>query len=263
MSKLIKTLIDALFPLFPRIKNGSNNFHNFISLSRSVVFIVGALGLILLLFNPDMSNGYLLSILLLIFLISVLLVALNICSAVYFFILSRFLNKKIEISPLTSKEYLTFSIFIICALILFLLVLKNSYIFVDSQYTYNSFYSSPGYIQISGDWDDDSKLAKEVRRNQITCDESVMECKWISASIQEWNNNYFSVDDSVFIIDSWEESSVNASRETLTIREEITLYPSSCKMVYVKTPKADAAENSLFGVMPDDVTLTMTSSSCR
>lgn len=262
MKDLIKRISLILFPFFPRLKNTSNVFHNFVRISGLILFMLGVVGYVVLLSESVDTNGYIFTLLVFFFLVVLLMIIINVGSILYYLVLARFFKEKIAVHSISYKEYFVFSVYIITALLLFHFIQSSAYIYVDRQQNFNRFFHTDGYIELTGDWDEDSKLAKEVRKHQIKCEEHKEQCLWITASVQEWNNNFFSVDDTVFEIDSWEKNKVHAVNESETVVEELTFYFDSCKMIYTKTPRSDAAEKSLIGFRPDDITLTMTDTHC-
>jgi len=261
MFNVILRFVKVFFPLFPELKSGNSNFHKGLSILGIIIFFLGLLGSAGLMLT-NLEGEYLFSILVFLFLISILTILLNVCSFLYYILALKFFHKKISLKQNNYKNYFIFSLFVILFFMLLYFINKNTYVYVDRQQNFNNFYYDNSYISLTGDWDDDSSLAKEVTKHEIKCHKYSMECSWLTASIQEWNGNYFTVDSSLFVIDSWDTDKVHAVSETDTITEEITFYLNSCKMVYIKTPKIDAKEKSLLGFRPDDISLTMTDSYC-
>ena len=260
MVKSFSGFLKIFFPLFPELKSGKNNFHKALSILGILIFSLGVLGSVSLIF-PNIDGDYFFSLLVILFLVSIIIISLNIFSFIYYFIGMKFFSKKIVLKQNNYKNYFIFSLFIISSFILFYFINTNTYTYVSRQQNYNRFYYDSSQIYLTGDWDD-SKLADEVRKHEITCREYTGECEWLIASVQEWNDNYFTVESTTFEIDEWGTNKVHAILNSENRTEEITFYLDTCKMVYVKTPTSNNAEDSLIGSSPDDVLLTMTDDYC-
>ena len=253
---------EILLPLYPNWKE--NQETKFSKVLKAIAYLSEAgLTIYAIAAISEAKNTFLDNLAIISMLIIASYLFVNLVSLTYLGLLklvSKFRKVKLNINTITSKSWIIILMSIIFVLVSWLYMQTSMGAVVQSTRGYAR-YSDFGndVVTISGDWKDDSLLAKEIRNQEIKCDKDTGTCNWITAAVQKWNNNYLSVDMTTFEIKSWTNEKVIASSESDNRIEEIIIYRKNCKMVYTKSPKGGSDE--MF--KPENITLTMESSYCK
>jgi hypothetical protein len=248
----------SIFLLIPYLRDSTLRIVKILSLLLLVSSVIG----ILYLMKNSTFNWSLIAIVSLLLEI-VFLFLLNLVAFILYllFLLKEKVKKeKHKINNFVDiKNVVIYLLLLIIFFLFFWIVIEwKTYLFVSRDNNFVQYYDHGSSVKIVGDWDDDTGLADEVSKHEIYCDEYSMSCEWLSASIQGWNNNYLSVDSSVWPITEWNDKIIRAINEVDNRTEEITFYRDSCKMIYVKTPTGNPSANIFISDMKiDDITLSM------
>lgn len=250
----IDWILGFLFPLFPSDKLASNIW---LKLSKylCLILLLVVLGWSVYI-QIDTEKSFLLKVLLIVFLSASFLLLINILSLFIlgFTWLVRKLRRSKQINKINNKFWIILLFVVALDMFVYMVIQSYTSVILNKKQNYNSFYDFGYVVKMEGDWDSDKGLAEEVGKHLIECREQTRECEWISASIQQWNDNYFAIHKDIFPVVEWTDSLIRAQVDSDNRKEEIVIYRDNCKLVYIKSPIYQKGSS----FTPDNVLLSIT-----